>query len=78
MRPTKTLTATITDMAINSFYEGLEDMTFDEEKEARWFTHWFKTAEIFCKCLEEEGLTETVQAVKQIIIDQKKITPLKL
>lgn len=71
-RPKKTLLSTITDMAIKTFYEGIEG-PYDEEKELRWFGHWFKTAETFCEGLENEGLTDTVAAVKQIILDQKKI-----
>lgn len=68
----KTLTETISDMAIKTFYEGVEG-DIDDEKRDRWFDHWFKTADRFQKSLEEEGLTETVEAVKKIIIDQKEI-----
>lgn len=73
-RPTKTLLSTITDMAVKSFYEGIEG-PFDEEKELRWFGHWFRTAETFCEGLEKEGLTDTVKAVRDIILYQKKIIP---
>lgn len=69
------LTSSITAMAIRSFYEDV-NFDMDSEKEARWFSHWFKTAETFCDALEKEGLTETFKAVKNIIVEQKRIAKL--
>lgn len=72
-RPSRTLTETITNRAIKTFFEDLNG-SMDAETWQRWTNHWLKVADDFYNDFSEEGLTETAAAIKKIIEDQKRIT----
>ncbi len=43
----------------------------------KWIVHWLATAEAFRRESAAEGLTETAQAIRAIINDQRKYVPLE-